>query len=350
MGVQPQNLPRGEENFNVEKALRVIGSGSLDAVEAAYGNATTAVSNCLRGMFIARKGYRLIGSDYSAIEAVVLAELAGEEWRQQVFRTHGKIYEMSASLISGISLDDILLAYDPYTKRHHPLRKLGKVAELASGYGGWIGAWKNFGADEFMSDDEIRNAILAWRAASPAIVKFWGGQLDEDYKPCLFSVEGAAIQAVQYPGIVTKYRSIRFAVTDDILYGHLPSGRKLTYHKPRLLPSERRPGTLELSYEGWNTNSKNGAIGWIRQVTYGGKLVENITQAVARDILANAIVNLEEAAYPVVLHVHDEVVSEVPHNQVSLEEFEQIMSIMPAWATGWPVVAKGGWVGQRYCK
>ena len=144
--------------------------------------------------------------------------------------------------------------------------------------------------------------------------------------------------------------SISFIVENDILYCILPSDRKLTYHKPRLELSTRRPGTYELSYEGWNTNPKNGKPGWIRQSTYGGKLVENITQAVARDILAHAIVNLEKAGFPVVLHVHDEIVSEVPCGTKSLTAFEKIMSTMPSWASDWPVVAKGGWVGQRYCK
>jgi DNA polymerase len=349
-GVQPQNLPRGQEGFDVDKALEVISLGSLDAVETAYGNAVTAVSNCLRGMFIAKPGHVLVASDYSAIEAVVLAELAGEEWRKEVFRTHGKIYEMSASKVTGIPFET-LLEFKERTGKHHEARKLGKVAELASGYGGWLGAWHNFGADEFMDDDEIKRAVLAWRDASPAIVEFWGGQYRHGSSELqYFGVEGMAIQAVLYPGTVYAYKGIRFESLRDILQIILPSGRRLYYHAPRLDRSSRRPGTYELSYEGWNTNPKNGAPGWIRQTTYGGKLVENITQAVARDILANAIVNLEEAGFPVVLHVHDEIVAEVPTGNRTLEEFERIMSTMPEWCDKWPVVAKGGWIGKRYCK
>lgn len=356
-GVQPQNLPRGEEGFDVDVALEVISTGSIDRVESTYGNATVAVSNCLRGMFIAKPGYLLISSDYSAIEAVVLAELAGEEWRREVFRTHGKIYEMSASKISGIPFEDIL-RHKEVTGKHHPLRKLGKVAELASGYGGWLGAWKAFKADEFLSEDEIKKAILAWREASPAIVEFWGIQ-QYNGETCYNGVEGAAIEAVLYPGTPYFVASsheipmIHFIVENEILYCELPSGRKLTYHKPQLEQSTRRPGTYELSYEGWNTNPKNGKPGWVRQSTYGGKLVENIIQAVARDILAHAVINLEAAGYPVVLHVHDEIVAEVPRVSnwtKSLEEFEEIMSTMPTWAKDWPVVARGGWVGYRYCK
>ncbi len=347
--VQPQNLPRGQEGFDVEQALCDIASGSLEAVEAIHGNATTAVSNCLRGMFIAKPGHVLIGSDYSAIEAVVLAELAGESWRQEVFRTHGKIYEMSASKVTGLSFDEIL-AHKELTGKHHEARKLGKVAELASGYGGWLNAWHNFGANEFMDDEAIKRAILAWREASPAIVEFWGGQQRWGEGAQYFGVEGMAIQAVMYPNSVYRYNGIYFEMLQDVLYITLPSGRKLTYHSPRLEPSTRRPGTYSLSYEGWNTNPKYGAPGWVRKETYGGKLVENITQAVARDILANAIVNLEASGFPVVLHVHDEIVSEVPENTKTLEEFERIMSTMPEWCDKWPVVAKGGWVGKRYCK
>jgi DNA polymerase bacteriophage-type len=348
MGVQPQNLPRGQENFDVDNALGVISSGCLSTVEKEYGNATTTVSNCLRGMFIARDGHELISSDYSAIEAVVLAELAGETWRKEVFRTHGKIYEMSASKITGLTFDQIL-AHKEKTGKHHECRKLGKVAELASGYGGWLGAWLAFGADEFLSEYEIERAILAWRAASPEIVEFWGGQMRKRV-PCLYGVEGAAIQAVLYPGQPATVRGITFKVANDVLFCTLPSGRDLVYHRPRFEPSTLRPGTFQISYEGWNTNPKNGAPGWLRQSTYGGKLVENITQAVARDILANAIINLERAGYPVVLHVHDEIVCEVPTGTKRVEEFEAIMSTMPDWAEGWPVVARGGWVGKRYRK
>lgn len=354
-GVQPQNLPRGQEGFDVEKALDVISSGKLDIVEAAYGNAVNAVSNCLRGMFIAKPDHVLIASDYSAIEGVVLAELAGESWRQEVFKTHGMVYEMSASKITGSTLDE-MIAYKNLNGKHHPDRKIGKVAELASGYGGWLGAWKAFGADEFMDDEAIKQAILAWREASPAIVEFWGGQQRWGEGQQYYGVEGAAIQAVLYPGQTfytgSSYHCdrIAFNVHDSILYCSLPSGRKLTYHAPRLEMSSRRPGTYELSFEGWNSNPKNGAPGWIRQSTYGGKLVENITQAVARDILAHAIVELEAAGFPVVLHVHDEIIAEIPEGSRTLDEFERIMSTMPEWAKGWPVVAKGGWIGKRYCK
>ena len=332
----------------VQDAIDTLATRSLDLVELHWGDALDVVSACLRGMFIAGPGCDLICSDYSAIEGVVLAELAGEGWRQEVFRTHGMIYERSASDITGIPFDEFLLEKSTSGK-HRPERKIGKVAELCSGFGGWLGAWKNFGADQFMSDDEIKQAILAWRAASPAIVEFWGGQ-QRNWQPCLFGLEGAVIQAIMSPGQIFTCRSISYQMSGDALYCTLPSGRNITYHKPRLDNSTRRPGTLEISYEGWNTNPLQGGIGWIRMITYAGKLTENAVQAVARDILANAIVNLERAGYPVVLHVHDEIVSEVPEGHGSLEELERIMSMMPDWAAGWPVRARGGWRAKRYAK
>lgn len=337
-------------NEAVENALEIINTGNLECVELFFGDAVAAVSGCLRGLFIAAPNHDLICSDYKAIEAVVLAALAGEEWRMEVFRTHGMIYEMSASKITGIDFDEFAL-YKASSGQHHPMRKkVGKVAELASGYGGWIDAWKQFGADEFFTDEEMKTAILAWRKASPAIVNMWGGQLSSTGHSDYFGLEGMAILAVLNPGSEFKYRAISYLMRGDALYCKLPSGRYITYHRPRLMKSDRREGTLALSFEGWNTNPKNGATGWIRMFTYGGKLTENVVQAVARDILSHAIVNLEKNNYPVVLHVHDEIVAEIPEGFGSIEEFEKIMSTLPIWASDWPVKAGGGWRRKRYGK
>ena len=344
------NVTPGQE-WNGEAvidAFDAIYTGNLAEVEKLWGDSVAMLSGCLRGLFVAKEGHDLICSDYSAIEAVVLAALAGETWRMDVFHTHGKIYEMSASKITGTPFEQYV-QFKKDTGRHHEDRKKGKVAELASGYQGWIGAWKNFGADKFMSEEEIKRAILAWRKASPKIVEFWGGQ-ERNWRPEFYGIEGAAIQAVLNPGVEFSYRGIKYIVNRSVLYCQLLSGRLLTYHNPQVLPSERRPGTLSLSFEGWNTNVKYGATGWVRMDTYGGKLTENIVQATARDILAHAIVNLEKAGYPIVLHVHDEIVSEIPKNTGSIEEFEEIMSKLPKWAAGWPVKASGGWRGFRYGK
>jgi DNA polymerase len=328
-------------------ALETIRPGDLNCMEYYWDDPLGVIAGCLRSLIIAAPGYDLICSDYSAIEAVVLAALAGEEWRMDVFRTHGQIYEMSAAKITGIAFEEFE-RHRRETGSHHPARgKVGKVAELASGYGGYLGAWKQFGADKFMSDDEIKQAALAWRRASPKIVQMWGGQGRYGSPP--YGLEGAAIASVASPGKWFEYNGIGYITQQNILYCRLLSGRLITYHRPLLQPGERSP--ISLSFEGWNTNPKNGPIHkWIRMRTYGGKLTENVVQATARDILAHAVVNLERAGYPVVLHVHDEIVAEVPKNYGSVEEFERIMSTLPEWARDWPVRARGGWRGDRYRK
>jgi DNA polymerase len=366
----------------MEDVLHVIKTGDLSLVERVYKDAMLCVSGCLRGLFVAADGCDLIASDFSSIEGVVTACLAGEDWRVEMFATHGKAYELSVSKITGIPFAEIM-AHAGYesverpewwkhradkTKPHHPMRQtLGKVAELASGFGGWIGAWKNFGADKFMNDDEIKKAILAWREASPAIVEFWGGQERREgweRRPELFGLEGMAVSALLYPGqwfhVMRKDGthtgvSYYYHSGEDALYCWLPSGRALTYRFPRLTANTRAfGGQYALSYEGYNTNPKSGPVGWIRMDTYSGKLCENVVQAVARDIQRYAIINLERAGYPVVLHVYDEDVVEVPQGFGSIEEVERIMGTMPAWATykgkPWPIKAAGGWRGRRYRK
>ena len=332
--------PGGHAEWNAdaaEDALAAAKSRSMDIVEMYFSDALPTISGCLRGLFVAAPGHDLICSDYSAIEAVVLAELAGEAWRREVFRTHGKIYEMSAALVSGVPFDEIL-DHRKRTGQHHPMRKKGKVLELALGYGGWVGALVAFGADEFMTEQEMRDAASAWRKASPAVVAFWGG------------IEDCVMTAILTPGHSFSYRGITYTVRGDALYCQLLSGRYLTYHRPRLGDSTRRIGEKTISFEGWNTNPKYGPIGWVRMETYGAKLTENIVQATARDIQVYGLLALERAGYPIVLHVYDEDVAEVREGEGSIEEFERIMSTMPAWASGWPIKASGGWRGKRYRK
>ena len=324
----------------VEVALQAIASRDLATVEALWGDATATVAGCLRGLFSAAPGHDLICSDYSAIEAVCLGELAGESWRQEVFRTHGLIYEMSAAKITGVPFEDFI-RHKKETGNHHPMRKkVGKVAELASGYQGGLGAWLQFGAGDFMTDDEIRDNVKAWRTASPNIVKFWYGLQD------------AATYAIQTPGQCYEFRGITYGVRDDILYCRLLSGRMLTYHKPRLHPDKTPWGkaVLKITFDGWNSDSTKGPVGWMRRDTYGGKLCENVVQATARDILAYAMLKLDQVGYNIVLHVHDEIVAEVPSGSGSVEEFEQIMATLPGWCAHWPIKASGGWRGRRYRK
>jgi DNA polymerase len=207
----------------------------------------------------------------------------------------------------------------------------GPLIAHNSGFGGSLGAWKNFGADKFMDDETILHNVRAWRIASPAIVRLWYG------------LEEAARMAIQYPGREYGYRGIMYCVRGRALECRLLSGRKLYYWDPTLENNKIR-------FWGWNSDYRVGPRGWLQLSTYSGKLCENIVQATARDLLAHGMMGLDAAGYPIVLHVHDEIVAEVPTGTGSVEEVERIMGIMPDWATGWPVKAAGGWRGLRYRK
>ncbi len=337
-GIQPQNMPGGFPPEKAEQAIALVMTRDLAQVEQVYPNPINALVGVLRATLCAAPGHDLICSDYSAIEARVLAELSGELWRQEVFRSHGKIYEMSAAKITGIPFQEFL-DHKVQTGEHHPMRaKIGKLAELASGFQGALGAWKAFGAGEFMSDAEIERNVRAWRDASPAIVAFWRG------------LEAAAINAVRYPGQCFAYRGITYGLKGDVLYARLPSGRLCAYHTPRLRPDVTPWGkeVLKLSY--WGVPTPPRPQIWSEIDTYGGKLCENAVQAVARDLLAHAMLKLDAAGYPIVLHIHDEIVAEVPKGTGSIEEFETLMAEVPYWAKGWPIISAGGWRGKRFRK
>jgi DNA polymerase len=348
---------------SAEAVIRLLNHRDLVVMEKVWGNAQKAITSSIRGFLIASPGHDLICSDYSAIEARVIAAMAGEEWRLEVFRTHGMIYEMSASKITGIPFDEYL-KHKKETGQHHPTRKtLGKPGELGSGFGGGIGAWKNFGADKYLSDKEILDGVRKWREASPMVVKFWR------------EVEAAAVKAVKSQGTIQRYRDVSYQVRNNVLYCKLPSGRELTYHSPWItVQYVRWEETGRLTEDGemervrcdypypvegstpadvlnhMATPRKGGGGTWVKCRTWGGTLVENIVQATARDLLADALLRLDKAGYPVIMHVHDEIIAEVPHGFGSVEEFEAIMEQTPHWAAGWPIKADGGWRGLRYRK
>lgn len=340
----------------VDPVLEIMASRSVDAVEYFYGDAMLAVSGSVRGLLRAAPGHRLICSDYSSIEAVVTAALAGEEWRMEAFRRKEDIYLHGAAGITGKTYE----WYQEYAKEHgkHPDRqKIGKVAELALGFAGWIGAWRNFDKTDNYTDDDVRNLILKWRDASPAVVEMWGGQIrGTPWKPIkheFYGLEGMAIAAVLSPGERFTFRYISYEVIDDVLYCLLPSGRRIAYHQPRLTLGARKDGwaeTYSLTFMTWNSNPTYGPPGWVRMDTYAGRLTENAVQAVARDVMAHAVVNLEAAGYPIVLRVHDELAAEVPDGFGSVEEFERIMATLPEWAADWPIRAAGGYESIRYKK
>ena len=340
----------------VRCALSDIATRDLEYILQVWGDPITLLSGCLRGLLIAAPGKKFVCCDFSAIEAVVLAALARCQWRIEVFNTHGKIYEMSASKISGVPFGD-MLAYKAENGYDHPLRKsLGKVAELASGYGGWLGAWKAFGAEAHFDDDEaMKKAILGWRDASPEIVEFWGGQFRKDpysrqWVREYFGLEGAAIMAILNPGQCYHVGDISYGVKDDVLYCRLPSGRFLQYHEPRLVEKDGWKGAeYQITFMGYNTNSQKGRVGWVRMDTYGGRLAENVTQAAAADIQAFAMKQCENNGYPVVMHTHDELISEVPEDFGSVDHMAALMTQRESWREWWPIRA-AGWQDDRYQK
>lgn len=333
----------------VDHALEVIATESLDFVEYIFDNPVLTISGCIRGLLQPSKGFDYICSDYSAIEAVVAATLAGEEWRIKTFKEKKDIYLQSASEITGTPYEEYLRYHKETGSKHPDRQNIGKVAELALGYGGWINAWRQFDDTDNFSDDAVKQNILDWRKASPTIVEMWGGQ--PNYRRAeFFGLEGMAILSVMNSGKAYSYRGITYQVLNDVMYCFLPSGRALTYHQPRVAPSLYREGQLELSFMGWNSNPAMGAIGWVRIKTFGGRLFENVVQAVSRDIMRDATNRLERHGYPIVLRVHDELVAEVPEGFGTIEEFERLMGEMPSWAQGWAVRASGGWRGKRYRK
>lgn len=328
--VQVQNLPRTyTEPLGLARDL--VKGRKLDALKLIYGSVPDTLSQLIRTAFIAAPGNVLIDADFSAIEARVISWLAGEEWRLEVFRTHGKIYEASASQMFGVPLELIKKGNPEYA-----LRQKGKVAELALGYQGSTGALINMGAlDMGIPEDDLPDIVSRWRDANKRIRDLW------------YKMNAAAVQVIQYGGAV-GVNNVVVAREFDVNQGincmtiTLPSGRKLYYVDPKL--GVNRWGDASITYMGVNDKNKWGLI-----ETYGGKLVENCVQAIARDCLALSIQRLEAAGIPVIFHIHDEVVIDCPPNTTTLEQVAGIMSQPVPWAPDLPLNAEG-WVGQFFKK
>ncbi|WP_031389064.1 DNA polymerase [Kineothrix alysoides] len=311
--VQIHNLPQNHIE-DLELARSLVETGRYGDVELFYESTPEVLSELIRTAFIAKPGCRFIISDFSAIEARVLSWMAGESWRMEVFTTHGKIYEASASAMFHVPIEEIT--------KTSPLRAKGKIAELALGYGGSVGALTAMGALEMgLSEEELQPLVNVWRSANPNIVKFW------------WQVDEAAVTAVKEKTI-KRVGMLTFEYQGGILFVTLPSGRKLSYIKPRI--GINKFGREGLTYEGIGESKK-----WMRIETYGPKLVENVIQATSRDILAEAMLRLETAGFDIVCHVHDEVVLEVPEGTASVEEINEIMAVNLAWTKGLPLKADG---------
>lgn len=327
--VQVQNLPRNYlKDLDLARGLVVDGDGEL--LEMLYGNVPDTLSQLIRTSFVAGKGKRLIVADFSAIEARVIAWLAGERWRLDVFNTHGMIYEASAAAMFHVSIDSILTKTKIDGKSvkiegpNYELRAKGKVAELALGYQGGPGALIAMGALYMgLSETELPDIVQRWRKENPAIVQLWK------------RVESAAYEAVSNPGMtINMNNGLKFKMTGGYLLIKLHSGRTLSYVQPRIVQKDFGKGIV---YQGMDQTTRQ----WKTQDTYGGKLVENIVQAIARDCLAEAMLNLDAAGHKIVFHVHDECIIETADDTVSVREIEALMGAPLDWAPGLPLRADG---------
>lgn len=311
--VQAQNLPQNHLP-DLELARDIVKTGDEELLDTLYASVPGTLSELIRTAFIPKDGCRFLVADFSAIEARVLAWLANEEWVLEEFRGKGKIYEATASRMFHIPQESIVKGNPNYE-----YRQKGKQATLSCGYGGGVGALKAMGAK--MPEEEMQPLVDAWRAANPNIVAFWGA-LDRAARAIIRRKTSARI------GKVALYWQ------DDKMFMRLPSGRNLCYQSPHF--TENRFGGDAIGYY-----APNAAGQMTVQETFGGKLAENATQAIARDILAHALLTLEKNGYPVVFHVHDEAVIEKPTGQGSLEEACRLMATAPDWAEDLPLRADG---------
>lgn len=310
--IQIQNLPQNHL-VDLDAVRNLVKSGCFQSLELLYDSVPNVLSELIRTAFVPRPGCKFIVADFSAIEARVIAWLADEKWRLKVFATHGKIYEASASAMFHVPIEEIT--------KGSPLRQKGKISELALGYGGSVGALISMGALNMgVPEEELRPLVDAWRKANPNIVKLW------------WDIDKAVMKAVREKTTVS-YKSITIQYTSGILFIQLPSGRRLAYVKPRI--TQNQYGRDSVSYEGVGEAKR-----WEKIDSYGPKFVENIIQAIARDILAEVMEKLTDAGHEIVMHVHDEVVIEAPM-EAKLNDVCNLMAIAPDWASGLQLRADG---------
>lgn len=317
--IQLQNLPQNHIT-DIELARQCVVDNDGPLLELYYDNVADTLSQLIRTAFVAPEGKTFAVADFSAIEARVISWIANEEWRLEVFRTHGKIYEATASRMFGIPIEMI--------KKGSDIRQKGKISELALGYGGSLGAMKRMGGDKMgLSDADMLSSVSKWRAANPQIVEFWS------------DVQGAAYDAIKMRKTVAlpEYHNLTFSCNEDAMTILLPSGRKLFYWGACLKHLPKKGESI--CYYGVNQETKQ----WVLLDTYGGKLTENIVQAIARDLLGVAMLRLTAKGFPIVMHVHDENIAEVP-----LGKAEEMLKIMcdtmaeeTSWAKGLPLRADG---------
>lgn len=325
--IQPQNFPRSYVK-DLDLTKQLIIDNDYNSLRLIYGNVPDTLSQMLRCAMIPSPGNLFIDCDFSAIEARVLAWMAGEEWVLDVFRTTGKIYEATYAQAFGVPLERV--------KKHSPERQQGKVMQLACGYGGSEGAMARMDFNHEIDPALYKGLVEKWRSSNPNIVKFW------------YQIGDAVMDVVKHGGR-KQVRMFEIALEGDakkslsFLTIRLPSGRKLFYVNPGLCTN--RFGNESVCYMGSNQVTRK----WEQIESYGPKFVENATQAVARDLLCEKIVALEQAGLPVVFSIHDEVVCDVPKDKASLDKMVEIMSAPVSWAEGLPLAADG-WVDDKFKK
>lgn len=310
--LQVQNLPRGDlKPTELAEARNFVKNKDIEALEMIWGDVPNVLKSLIRSSLIPSEGNEFIVSDFSAIEARVIAWLAGEEWVLDTFREGHDIYKATANQMFHLGGVD---------KVDKAMRQRGKVATLALGYQGGTGALKAMGALKMgIEEEELQGLVNAWRKANPNIVRFWK------------RVEAAAKRALEFGTKVSlRGTGISFYMRDHFLMIELPNGRSIAYAKASLEEGKIR-------YEGKSMAS----VAFQKLETYGGKLVENIVQATARDVLGESMLRLEKLGYKIVAHVHDEVILDVPKGASNIDEINQLMAINPEWAEGLPLAAAG---------
>ncbi|MBZ9633047.1 DNA polymerase [Clostridium sp. FP1] len=312
--VQVQNLPQNHLP-DLDDARNLVRTGQFDEIEFLYDSIPDTLSQLIRTAFIPREGNRFMIADFSAIEARVIAWLAGEKWRLDVFNTHGKIYEASASQMFHVPIESV--------KKGSELRQKGKIAELALGYGGSVGALSSMDKNKSIPEDELTGLVKSWRNANVNITKFW------------WDCDKGAKKAITERTTVCMQFGLKFICAPGVLFIQLPSGRKLSYVRPKI--EDGKFGKPVVTYEGMEQTTKQ----WTTLETYGPKIVENIVQATARDCLAEAMFKVQKAGYDIVMHVHDEIIMDVPKGFGSMDAVNNIFGEPIAWAPGLPLKADG---------
>ena len=329
-GFQPQNLKRPVVG-DLVAAIDAVATGDYQHVKKLYPQPLAVVGDCSRSMIDAAPGHALIGADFSAVESRVLAWLAGEGWKLDAYRRFDATRDPRDEPYCETTCKIFRVPSGSYTK-DAPERSVGKTCDLAFGYQGGLNAWRNFEPDKF-TDAEVETFKAEWRGAHPKIKQFW------------HDIDRAALLAVRERGQVVHCGRIDLKFIGAFLQLKLPSGRKISYPQPRIIEDKNGKHRVVFADNaaGQFSDCRHG------QGAYGGLWTENIVSGIARDLLAEAMLRVEGAGYPIVLHVHDEIVCEVPIGFGSTEEFTRLMTRKPAWALELPIAASA-WSGPRYRK